>query len=97
MIKNSRPTRRPFGINQLRAVFRRVFSTDEGRQVLDYIVRRGHVFTPLDESRTGNQFEVYRNEGARELALMILTMSKVPVTEIIEDHYETRLEQNPNA
>lgn len=93
----SRPPKKPFGINQLRIVFRRVFDSDEGRIALNYILKRGFVFTHLDESRTGNQFEIYRNEGARNLALMILNMSKTPIAEITDDYYETRLEQNPNA
>lgn len=91
-----KPKKGEFGLNSIRSSFRRVFDTPDGKVVLNYIMRRGNVFTPLNQSRAGNEFEIYRNEGARELALLILGMSKIPPANIIEDHYETRLEESSN-
>jgi hypothetical protein len=83
-------SKEPFGINKLREAYKSVFSTPHGQIVLFDILKRGFVFSP--GVKTDSVVELSRNEGARQLALLILRFSKTSQKEIIrnyEDHIDS--------
>lgn len=67
--------------------YKKTFNTPEGKRVLYDIMKKCHILSPVFNPK--NDFEVYINEGKRNVALMLLTILDTDVEDLLRRIEET--------